>query len=102
ATQAAAGWFGDRYDVYTNGAEAAALFNVRFASAEEAAQFAAAQDEFFKNADAVVTGGTNGLTAVFPGGQTTVRAALGGPDVLFVIGSSRDAAEAALSALSER
>ena len=101
ATQAAAGWFGDRYDVYTNGAEAVAAFRIRFSSANDAVEFRAAQDDFFAAANAVVTNGT-AVTAVFPGGQTTVRADTAGPDVLFVIGSSRAAAEAALSALSER
>lgn len=100
ATQAATGWRGDRYDVYTRGTDSAAAFHLRFASAGEAQEFIAAHDSFFDGAKANVTQADGHWTAVFPDGRTTIRAATTGPDVLFVIGSNRAAAEAAFAGLA--
>lgn len=100
ATQAAAGWRGDRYDVYTKGNDSVAAFHLRFASSDEAQQFVSAQGAFFEGAKATVTQDAGRWLAVFPDGRTTIRAATSGPDVVFVIGSNRSVAEAAFNALS--
>ena len=100
ATQAATGWRGDRYDVYTKGNDAVAAFHIRFASAEEAQGFASAQGAFFDAAKATVTDNDGRWVAVFPDGRTTIRAGTSGPDVVFVIGANRKVAEAAFAALA--
>jgi hypothetical protein len=93
AVTSTAGWAGDRYDVYRNGSRSVAVFRVRFAAAMP---FWAAQDEWWRAADATVSARPDQSTlAELPGGITAVRAAPEGNEVLFVIGSDRATAERA-------
>ena len=99
ATQAATGWAGDRYDVYSHGAEAVAAFHVLFSSPDEASEFITAQDAFFEAAKATVTSDPARKEASLPDGRTTIRAAAPGAGVVFVIGSNANVARAAFDAL---
>lgn len=99
AATAAAGWDGDRYDVYTRGKEGVAVFRIAFADASQASEFAAAHETF------LATGGsrrsvTNRLTVTnSPAGATTVTMPANGHEVSFVIGSGEAAATRAASLL---
>jgi hypothetical protein len=99
ASTAAAGWVGDRYDVYANSSDSVALFRLKFRDAGEAAQFASAQDQFLK-ASGSRQSGASGLTLDETNdGNTTARAARSGDEIIFAIGSSKAVAEIALQAL---
>lgn len=101
AVTAAAGWRGDRYDVYRDGADSLAIFRTRFADGQEAAGFAAAQREMLTAAGATRTESPAGMVAELRDGRTTIQ--LPSPDpaeVLFVVASSRDVAERAAAALA--
>ena len=99
ASTAAAGWVGDRYDVYANSSDSIALFRVKFRDTGEAAQFASAHDQFLK-ASGSRQSAAGGITVDETNdGNTTVRTAQAGGEVIFAIGSSKAAAERALQAL---
>lgn len=101
AVTAAAGWRGDRYDVYVNRADSVAVSRVRFANAGEAAEFTTAQRELLTSAGATPAASPSGVVAELKDGRTTIQ--LGSPDpaeVLFVVGSSREVAERAAAAIS--
>lgn len=100
AVQAAAGWVGDRYDVYSRGDGAVAVFRLRFADAREAEAFAGAQRDMLapRGAEAPPPGWR--FVAELKDGRTTIQ--LTSPDtaeVLFVVGSTRGVAELAARAL---
>lgn len=100
AYTAAAGWRGDHYDVYVRGDESVAVFRVRFAGETDAGEFAAAQRELLAAAGATNATTTAGVASELPDGRTTVQVVPPAQsEVLFVIGSSRDAAERATAAL---
>ncbi|MCL4243358.1 MAG: hypothetical protein KJ048_18555 [Dehalococcoidia bacterium] len=101
SVQAAAGWRGDRYDVYVDGTDSVATFRTRFADGREAAGFAAAQREMLAAAGATRTESPAGMVAELRDGRTTIQ--LPSPDpaeVLFVVASSRAVAERAAEALA--
>lgn len=101
AVTAAAGWRGDRYDVYVDGADSAAVFRVRFANAGEAAEFTTAQRELLTSAGATPAASPSGVLAELKDGRTTIQLASPNPvEVLFVVGSSREVAERAAAALA--
>jgi hypothetical protein len=101
AVTAAAGWRGDRYDVYVDGSESVAAFRVRFADEVEAAQFASAQRELLTSAGATPAESPSGVVAELKDGRTTIQLASPNPaEVLFVVGSSREVAERAAAALA--
>lgn len=95
AAAAAAGWAGDHYDVYVNGAQSAAAFRIRFRDGDAAARFVAAREAFLKRAGAASEGGFDTL----PEGPVTAALARDGDTVTFVIASARGAADAAQRAL---
>jgi len=95
----AAGWMGDRYDVYSHRDDAVAVFRIVFADEAKAAAFGAAQDELLGATGAKVTS-TMGLTvASRADGNTTVRLPNAGREVLFAIGSNAEAAQRAVALL---
>ncbi|HML98607.1 MAG TPA: hypothetical protein PKD75_09015 [Tepidiformaceae bacterium] len=99
SVQAASGWRGDRYDVYVRADSAVAVFRVRFADAVEAEEFAAAQRDMLAPAGAEAPPGGR-FVAELRDGRTTIQ--LSSPDaseVLFVVGSTREAAELAARAV---
>ncbi len=102
AVTAAAGWRGDRYDVYVNDGDAVVLFRVRFADEAEAAEFAAAQRELLTSAGATPAESPAGVVAELKDGRTTIQvASRNSSEVLFVVGSSREVAERAAAALTK-
>jgi hypothetical protein len=100
ASQAAAGWAGDHYDVYRHEGESVAVFRVRFADEDAARAFASAQDALLQAEDArTSTAGAVSLAATNDG-NTTARVAVSGADVIFAIGSSSDGAARAAKMLA--
>jgi hypothetical protein len=100
ASQAAAGWAGDRYDVYTRGGDSVAVFRVQFRDAGEARKFADVQGALLRAEDAKVsTSGPVTLSATNDG-NTTARVAASGADVVFAIGSNSDVALRAVKAIA--
>ena len=100
ASTAAAGWAGDRYDVYAHDNDSVAVFRLVFADDTEATEFRAAQDELLGATGAKATTVAAGVTlASRPDGNTTARRSNAGREVFFAIGSSADAARRAISLL---
>lgn len=94
AVQGAAGWRGDRYDVYVRGGGSVAVFRVRFASSDEAAEFAAAQRDMLGAAGAETTVDGGRFDAAMRDGRTTIQlTAPGSAEVVFIVGSTREVAE---------
>ncbi len=100
AIQAAEGWAGDQYDLYTDGKQTVAVFRAHFRDETEAVQFAEAYEAWLAAAGAkafpsasafamqrLANGTTHGLTQA------------SGASVTWVIGSDRASAERAASAL---
>lgn len=102
ATAAADGWAGDRYDVYVRDGQSVAVFRVRFADDGEAAEFAAAHDDFIdrRGTDDRTEGGFRIVTLT--SAKSLVIAPREGREVLFVIGSTESIARAAMSAIAEQ
>ena len=92
----AAGWAGDRYDVYSQGQESVAVFRVAFDDETKAAGFRAAQDDLLSaaGAKATLTGGVS--VASRADGNTTARLSGSGREVIFAIGSNADVSRRAL------
>jgi hypothetical protein len=99
AAAAAAGWAGDRYDVYVDGGESAAAFRVSFKDAAEARQFAQAQKDFLAGARAELQQDGRIQYATMRTGYVTATTEVMGDEVVFVIASSRAVAEKAMKAL---
>jgi hypothetical protein len=92
SAQAAAGWLGDRYDVYIDGEDSVAVFSVR-----DGGGLAEALQEWLEQAgDSSVEG--NLTSALDPNGRA-FRLLLGPDGFLFVIGSDARMADRALDAL---
>lgn len=100
ARTAAAGWAGDRYDVYTNGPESVGAFHLRFSSDEEAEEFADIHGRMLD--DRSESSATEGSIGIFgmPEGKWAAVAARFGTDVFFTIGSSREVALATLEQIT--
>lgn len=102
SVQAAAGWRGDRYDVYVHEDSAVAVFRVRFADADEAEAFAAAQRRMLTPAGAEAAPAGEPFIAEMRNGRTTIQlASPNSSEVLFVVGSTREAAELAARAVRD-
>lgn len=99
ASTAAAGWQGDRYDVYTQNNEQVAVFRLVFSDANQAGQFRAAQDALLRATGAAATVASGVLIASRPDGNTTARLETSGREVLFAIGSSAGLAGRAIRLL---
>jgi hypothetical protein len=101
AVQAANGWAGDQYDLYTDGTRTAAVFRARFANEDEAAEFVQAYEEL-----AAATGATavasRSAFALFTlaNGTTHGFTQASGASVTWVIASDQASAEAATAALT--
>ncbi|MGI8927574.1 MAG: hypothetical protein ACR2HN_13165 [Tepidiformaceae bacterium] len=98
ARGAAAGWAGDHYDVYAQGAQSVALFRLAFRDAAEAGEFARRHEEFLVGIrrDGTTTDGATLHTMA--DGDVTATAGASGNEVVFAIGSSAGLAQAALEA----
>ncbi|MEX1102739.1 MAG: hypothetical protein WED87_00710, partial [Dehalococcoidia bacterium] len=96
---AAAGWQGDHYDVYVNGDESVAAFRLKFATENDAREFAEAQEDWLgaSGAEPVEREGARYHEA--DDGDVTATAAPNGTEVVFVIGSNQEATEKAMTAL---
>lgn len=88
AATAAAGWAGDRYDVYTRENESVAVFRLIFEDEAQAAEFRAAQDELLSASGAKGSAGGGMSVASRADGNTTARLATPGREVSFAIGSN--------------
>ncbi|HEX6031683.1 MAG TPA: hypothetical protein VFY90_09645, partial [Tepidiformaceae bacterium] len=99
STQAAAGWQGDHYDVYINGDESVAAFRLRFATNDDAAEFVQAQEAWLKSAGATGSDENGATIYEVNTGKVTAVAPQNGQEVLFTIGSTKDAAAKAMQAL---
>ena len=99
AATAAAGWQGDQYAVYVNGDEGVAAFRLRFATDNDAREFADAQAEWLQEGagDPESVDGTDYFEA--DDGDVTATRQPNGTEIVFVIGSNREAAENAMLAL---
>lgn len=98
ASTAAAGWDGDRYDVYVDGKESVAVFRLRFRDDAEARQFADAQQAFLQASNATVTAGEVAV-ATTPDGLATATTSPRGLDVVFALASTPDLAKRAVEAV---
>jgi hypothetical protein len=96
---AAAGWQGDHYDVYVNGDESVAAFRLKFATDQDAQEFADAQAEWLAEGagDPEEADGVEYFES--EDGDVTATVGPNGTEVMFVIGSTREAAEKAMQAL---
>jgi hypothetical protein len=99
ASEAAAGWSGDHYDVYVDGNQSVAVFRAKFSDGAEAAQFATAQSGFLKAAGAHQSADGAVTLDETNDGNTTARLAVNGDEVVFAIGSSKELADKALKVL---
>lgn len=99
AASGAAGWAGDHYDVYVNGAESAAAFRIAFRDASEATEFAARQQRLLDAGGSAEAQGDMRLVTANDG-DVTATLPPAGAEVLFTIASTRAAALAALVALA--
>lgn len=99
AASVAAGWDGDHYDVYVDGGQSVAAFRIQFPDAGQADDFLAAQKTFLTNAQGKSS--ADGLITYIqtPEGNVTATVPAAGSQVIFVIGSSRAAAQRAIEAL---
>ena len=99
AVEAANGWAGDRYTLFEHDAGGRVLVaRVRFTSAEEVDEFAAAHRDFATEGAGVIEEG--GLTlATRPDGKVVGLPEPVGRDVIFAIGTSADVTRAALEPL---
>ena len=100
AATAAAGWVGDRYDVYTHADESVAVFRLGFVDEAQAEEFRTAQDELLKATGAKAAAAEGMTLATRPDGHTTARLSASGGEVIFAIGSNADATKRALQLLS--
>ncbi len=93
ASRVAAGWAGDHYDVYAKGSNSLAVFRIHFATQDDATEFAAQHAKFLaaQQSDHRTVDETLELTATNDG-NTTIRLAQAGPDIVFVIASNEDTA----------
>ena len=99
AVEAANGWAGDRYTLFEHDAGGRVLVaRVRFTSAEEADEFAAAHRDFATEGAGVIEEGDLTL-ATRPDGKVVGLAEPVGRDVIFAIGTSADVTRAALEPL---
>jgi hypothetical protein len=96
---AAAGWQGDRYDVYVNDDESVAAFRLKFATEEDAREFSDAHQELLEASagDPESKDGVEYWEA--DDGDVAATTEPNGTDIVFVIGSTREAAEKAMNAL---
>lgn len=99
ASAAAAGWGGDTYEVYVKDDESVAVFRISFNDSDEAREFAGAQQDFIEKARAETTQDGTIQYATFGTGYVTATTGVAGEEVIFAIGSNRDAAERAMKAL---
>ncbi|MBA4179256.1 MAG: hypothetical protein C0506_01580 [Anaerolinea sp.] len=88
AATAAAGWVGDRYDVYKRGNESVAVIRLTFSDDGQAAEFAAAHDAFLATGSSVRSLKDGLAVTASAAGPTTVSFPRSGPQITFVIGSS--------------
>ena len=100
ALGAAQGWTGDRFHLYESGDETVAVFRVRYFDPKDAGEFAQAHLRFLEQSGAELDETTTGSTGAYATGRTTIQLRDTSPDeVIFVIGSSEDAATAAATLL---
>jgi hypothetical protein len=100
ALSAAAGWAGDRYDVYTHGKDSLAVFRIRFNDAAEAREFATAQQALLEASGARVTTDRGVSFATLDGGRIVARPPQSGSEVVFAIATNEAAAKTAVQALA--
>lgn len=99
--EAANGWSGDQFHVYTNGSDSVAVFRVKFFDAKDAGEFAATHQRYFEASGAAVTQEPGREIATFTDGRTVVQLNETAQDeVLFVIGSNAEVARAAAALLA--
>lgn len=96
AAAAAAGWAGDRYDVYVQGDESLAVFRVQFRDEAAAARFEEVRADFLRRANAKQAGDT----AAMPDGTVTTTLPRAGATVTFILASSQEGAQAARDVLA--
>lgn len=96
---AADGWTGDRYDVYTDGQEAVAVFRVLFEDGKEAGEFVREHDAMARGVSPRTVRRSGFLVTPLSDGDVLVRADPSGREVAFAIGSDEEAAVRALAAL---
>jgi hypothetical protein len=99
SANAAAGWAGDRFDLYRKGDETVAAFRFRFMDDAEAQEFADTYNDFLDGSRAEITRDGDITFAEMQDGDVVAVAPRQGADVLFAIGSNRDLAARALDAL---
>jgi len=99
ATTAAAGWAGDRFDIYKNGDQSVGMFRVRFTNEDEAAEFDAAYREFLDRAKRSIEERDGVTFAELADGDVVALGGQQGTDVIFAIASNRELVSQAISAL---
>lgn len=100
ALSAAAGWAGDRYDVYVHGKDSVAVFRLQFTSAGEAQEFAAAQQTLLESSGAAFTTRDSVSIAALGDGRVVARSAQPGREVIFAIATNAATAETAVRAIA--
>ena len=100
ALGAAQGWVGDRYTIYENKSRSVATFRVRFTTAKEAGEFAQAHLKLLAASGANVEQRAADDLGTHRDGRTVIQLRDTAQDeVIYVIGSDREVAEAAVALL---
>jgi hypothetical protein len=102
ASAAATGWAGDHYDVYVNGGESAAVFQVMFRNEAEAQEFVELHELFIERAGGVLKPGDGFAFGELATGKAVAVGATQGDSVSFAYGSSGEVVEQAMRALQDR
>ncbi len=101
AVQAAEGWTGDQYDLYTDGNATVAVFRARFRDEEEAVQFARAYSDWLGASGARAVASKSAFALYeFTDGTTHGFTQASGTTFTWVIASQRAGAETATEALT--
>lgn len=99
ASVGSTGWAGDHYDVYVSGTASVAVFRVKFSSAAEASEFTDRQLNLLEATGAKPGPESDMRTYTGADGDVTVIPGTIGDEVLFAIGTTKEAARAAILAL---
>jgi hypothetical protein len=100
ALGAAQGWTGDRFGLYANGDTTVAVFRSKYFDPKDAGEFAQAHLRLLQQSGAAVEETATGTSATYSTGRTVIQLRDSASDeVIFVIGSTPEAAEGAAGLL---
>ena len=101
ALGAAQGWTGDRFSLYAKYNEAVAVFRLKYFDAKDAGEFAQAHLRLLQQSGAELAETPGRTSAMYSTGRTVIQLRDTAPDeVIFVVGSSSEAATAVAALLA--